>query len=214
MLFNDHVVATLAQLMRAPVPDVALICIGKGLIEANPNSSEGMGHLLAGIAHGSKFCDGLGDRDNEFKYIDRNKSRFASILVLHAWTLCNDRHFLYQAQQPFNVYSVDHGNYFAGGPHWISDDLDPGDPATVPNDLIQSCHLDADALLAACLPLQDIDERHIAKALAAPPEEWGVSLNERVALGKYLRKRQLQLLAAYGASQGQTAIEASPRLPA
>ena len=109
MLFNDYVIGTLGRLMKAPVPNIALISIAKDLIEANADSTEGMGHLFPGIAHGSQFCDGLGDRDNEFKYIEQNRSRFASILILHAWALYNDRHFLYETRHPFRVFSVDHG---------------------------------------------------------------------------------------------------------
>jgi hypothetical protein len=53
-------------------------------------------------------------------------------------------------------------------------------------------------LVDAVAPLHEISPAQIATVVAMPPEEWGITVEERVEVCKYLRLRQLQLLALYG----------------
>jgi hypothetical protein len=195
MLFNDHVVAHLGGLIGAPVLPVRLVSISKGLIDRHQNPNNGMDHIRPGIAHGSYLQLGLGDRVNSIEYAEYNRTRFASLAILYAWAEANDQHFLYDSEH--RVYSVDHGNFFPGGPHWTERELESVEPRNAPRDIIKACCLSRKDLAAACAPLQTVDEEQIARILATAPDEWGVNIPERVALAKLLRRRQLQLLAVY-----------------
>ena len=48
---------------------------------------------------------------------------------------------------------------------------------------------------AAAGSLDGIQPRTIARSVAAPPEDWGVDLDDRIALAVYLETRRRQLLA-------------------
>ena len=74
-IFAEYVVGRLARLIGAPVSDVALISIPPSLIAAHCDPQHGMGHLLPGEAHGSRFGDGLGEHSHEIKHIAANRER-------------------------------------------------------------------------------------------------------------------------------------------
>jgi len=198
-MFNDHVVSCLGRLMGAPIPKQELISVPQELIDKHSDPEEEMGHLRAGIAHGSRLLPELGDasRNVEHSSSRENKSRFAHLAILYAWTGHNDCQFLYEEKPPFRVYSVDYGNFFIGGPHWTIFDLEKDKIPFAPPDLISRSGLDKRDLRSACDKLQQINEQNIAEILAVPPNEWGVSFDERIFLGKYLRRRQLQLLTVF-----------------
>ena len=162
MLFNDHVVANLGVLIGAPVPSVRLVSISRELIALHQDPNNGMGHIRPGTAHGSYLQTELGERVNSIEHAKYNRARFASLAVLYAWEAeANDQHFLYDAEH--QVYSVDHGNFFPGGPHWMERDLENMEPRTVPDDIIQACGLTTNDLAAACALLEPIDEGRISQ---------------------------------------------------
>jgi len=39
-------------------------------------------------------------------------------------------------------------------------------------------------------------DRYIANAVAAPPDEWGISLDERIEVAQYLSRRYSELVVA------------------
>ena len=199
MMFNDHVVARFGALVGAPVPAVALVSVSQQLIDLNPDKGNGMGHIVPCIAHGSKLYDQVSERIDNIDHVhdDDNTSRFASLAILHAWMGFSDRQFIYDNASPFRVYSVDHGHFFPGGPNWTGAGLQNAADASVADDIVKTCKLDHDALVAARVPLVAVTPEQIASVLGTPPDEWGVDMNDRVALAGYIQKRQRQLAKAY-----------------
>lgn len=200
-IFAEYVVGRLARLIGAPVSDVALISIPPSLIAAHCDPQHGMGHLLPGEAHGSRFGDGLGEHSHEIKHIAANRERFASLAILHAWTQSFDRQFLYESRPPHHVHSTDHGSHFNSGPKWSP--WHSGDPrlsalAHVADDITEACGLTREELMEAAAPLHDVTARQVAEILAVPPDSWGVDPGQRAIIGRYLRLRQFHLLALYG----------------
>jgi hypothetical protein len=112
VLVNDHVTARLGTLVRAPVPQCALIDVPAELIANQPE----MSHLMAGIAHGSQFVENVTERAGfEHANVLENRPRFALLAVLFGWIGAQDHQFVYSKTAPQLVYSVDHGHFFPGG---------------------------------------------------------------------------------------------------
>jgi hypothetical protein len=199
MMFNDHIVARLGAMIGAPVPAAALVTVSQELIDLNPDKAQGMGHIQPCTAHGSRLYAEVSERIDNIDHIadDDNKGRFASLGVLHGWMGFSDRQFIYDNAQPFRVYSVDHGHFFPGGPEWTIASLQAAPAATIADDIVKSCKLDHGDLVLACSPLRTITEAQIAEILGIPMDDWDVGIDDRVALGKYLRQRQLEILATY-----------------
>jgi hypothetical protein len=208
MIFNDHVIARLGKLVDAPVPEVALVDVSNELNALNPDRATGMGHMAAGTAHGSRRFDEVSERIDAIDHVGAgdNKGRFAKLAVFNAWVgSYSDRQFLYDNAPPYRVYSVDHGHFFHGGPGWSINSLDQAPAAQIANDIVTACNLTNDDLSDACSSLEDVADVEIAEVLAIPPDEWGVSLDERVALASYVHKRRRELLAAHPRKQKEGA---------
>jgi hypothetical protein len=195
--FNDLVATQLGRLIGAPVPDKSvLVLIPSEFIAANYPA---LRHLAPGIANGARFIDGTTEKSYRIKYLDDgdNRSRFASLAVFFGWMGGHDRQFIYSNASPRLVYSVDHGDFFHGGRYWTSERLDLADEAEAYYRCLRHCGFADQELIDACEPLLSITSEHIAEAVATPPDEWGVSTNERVALAKYLNRRRHELIKTY-----------------
>lgn len=199
MMFNDHVIARLGALISAPVAEVALINIPQAMIDLNPDKGSQMGHICPCVAHGSKFFPNVSDRVDGFANVGDgdNKLRFATIGVLHSWACCSDRQFIYQTEQPYGVYSVDHGHFFPGGPNWTQATLAGAAPVAVAQDLVAACGLTAAELAGVCARLDQVSEDDLAAILAIPPDEWGVPNDDRAALAELLWTRRCDLIHSY-----------------
>jgi hypothetical protein len=68
--------------------------------------------------------------------------------------------------------------------------------------------LTADELRQAAAPLAEVLLEDVAAAIAAAPDEWGIPMEHRVALAKYLWKRRGDLLAAYRIQVNVPAVSA------
>jgi hypothetical protein len=192
--FNDQVAARLGHLTGAPVPDrVMLVRVPQALIDANQGT---MGQFREGIGHATGFIADTTDREG-IRYADQpeNRSRFAALAVFYGWIGSSDEQFIYRKTAPNLVYSVDHGHFFTG-PGWAIDNLRAAPGATPYAAAVQACNLTAAELSTACEGLSAITPEQIAAAVAAPPDEWGVSLDERIAVAEYLHRRQDQMTAA------------------
>jgi hypothetical protein len=186
-------------LIGAAVPRVSLVKIPKELIDANPDKAHAMGHCQPGIAHGSELLPNVTERIDQFQHIgdDDNKRRFGVLGVLHCWIGFSDRQFLYEVTNPFRVFAVDHGHFFPGGPNWTLASLAAASPPAVATDLATACGLAQDDLHAACAALAGVLDAQISQIVAVPPDEWGVKINERVGVAKYLSHRRDVLLKLY-----------------
>ncbi len=62
--------------------------------------------------------------------------------------------------------------------------------------LVSSCGLTNNDIRQALIALKTVTEETIIQAVASPPSEWGITMEERVAMVEYLMKRQQKLLNA------------------
>ena len=191
-LVADQVVGRLGDAIRAPVAEVGIVDVPAQLVAESPYLEP----FEPGVGHGSLFIPGCHDsRDVAFAYEQENEERFALLAVLYGWALADDRQFLYQKTPPRLVHSVDHGNFFAGGPEWTIDTLATAPVAEPDTWIAIQAGTRGDALRAAIAQLRSVADAGIAEAVAAPPGAWGVSMDERVALAEYLAHRRDELLA-------------------
>lgn len=204
MIFNDQVAANLGKLIHAAVPDVTVAEVPQALIDANPNT---MKHMKAGTAHASKEIEGCSGRLGiEHADDGNNRERFARLAVFFGWMGGGDQQFIYNNAKPHLVHSVDHGHFFHGGPNWTSDGTKQAPLAQVDAELMKHCQFTSEELRDACAPLLSVTTEQIAEAVAAPPDDWGVSMNERIALAEYLERRRAELVAAYAGDETQAPI--------
>ncbi|MEM6435727.1 MAG: hypothetical protein AAF773_18025 [Cyanobacteria bacterium P01_D01_bin.115] len=57
----------------------------------------------------------------------------------------------------------------------------------------KNCKLTPDELAEAFDALSDISEQQIVTAVASPPDDWGLTIEERITLVRYLINRQSAL---------------------
>ncbi|MFZ4729523.1 MAG: HipA family kinase [Pseudanabaena sp.] len=195
-IINDRVAAKLGQAMQAPVGEPYLVEISQELLDLELEFS----YLATGVAHATKFIPNCSDDHGEFLYASSsvNHSRFASLAVLYGWIYADDHQFLRENQSPRLVYSVDHGHFFVGGPDWtiehLSNYLNPAKPDHL---LVRNCKLNNEDLIPTLAALGRISEQTIVQIVGGVPEEWGISIDERLTLVEYLIKRQHELLANF-----------------
>jgi hypothetical protein len=192
VLVNDQIVARLGELIHASVPRAALIDVPAELIA---NQSE-MSHMMAGIAHGSQFVENVTERMGfEHAAITENRPRFALLAVLFGWTGAQDHQFVYAKTAPQLVYSVDHGHFFPGGPSWTEPSLRAAPQSQLDTQITQACNATQAELHAAIRELSAIDDQALTSVVALPPDEWGMTMEDRIVLVEFLIRRRAELLA-------------------
>lgn len=184
--------ARLGLAMGAPVGQPQIVEIGTELLDVN------FSFLSPGKAHATRFiANCFDDRDTiKYKNHEENRPRFALLSVLFGWVYSQDQQFIYQKNHPNLVYSVDHGHFFPGGPDWKESDLTSAPTSVVDKKLVSSCGLTNNDIRQALIALKTVTEETIIQAVASPPDEWGITIEERVAMVEYLVKRQQELLNA------------------
>ncbi len=116
----EHVVARIAAVIQAPVPNIAFVRIPQGLIDEEPS----VANFRTEITHGSEYIPDLRDsRVVEYTIEQENRVRFARLAILDALTCADDRQFLYSSVKPHIVYSVDHGHYLPDNHRWNANSL-------------------------------------------------------------------------------------------
>src|SRR6266568_4222530 len=140
----------------------------------------------------------------EVAYVDvpqeliARQPRFAKLAVLYGWVFPQNQQFIYEMAAPHLVYSTDHGHFFPNGPDWTPAHLPQAGVATPDQALVGPCHLSQDELRTAAAPLVGLQDQAIARAVAAPLDEWGIAMDDRVAVATYLARRRGEILAALG----------------
>jgi hypothetical protein len=186
-IFNDHVCGLLGNAMGAPVPSVSLIMVPQELIVAEPQIAD----FSPGLAHGSLYVGDTSDRlwlahmDKEY-----NRGRFALLSVMYGWLCANDNQLIYANQEPYLVYSVDHGFFFPGGPEWKISNFANSIEAKPYEEIRTQCSLTEQEIGVAIQALGRVSTTKIVEAIAWTPDEWGVSLEEKAALASFLCTRQ------------------------
>lgn len=192
-IINDQVVARLGLTIGAPVGKPQLVEISAELIAEDPSYD----YLTPGTAHGTLYVADCFDDRETGKYASQseNRARFALLSVLYGWVYSGDPQFIYKKARPNLVYSVDHGHFFPGGPNWTASNLQQAPDAELDRYLVSTCKLTSEEIEQALLVLNTVTEDVIIQAVAAPPSEWGLTIDERVTLVTYLLKRKQELLA-------------------
>jgi hypothetical protein len=192
VLVNDQIVARLGKLIHASVPHVALIDVPAELIAGQPE----MSHMMAGIAHGSQFVENVTEREAVAHVaIPENRPRFALLAILFGWIGAQDHQFVYSKTAPELVYSVDHGHFFPGGPAWTGPSL-AGAPQSQPDiQITNGCNATQPELHQAIRALTAVGDEALISVVSLPPDEWGLTMADRVALFNFLKNRRAGLLA-------------------
>ena len=193
-IVNDQVVARLGLAIGAPVGQPEIVEISSELIEEDPSFS----YLIPGTAHATIYIPNCSDDREPVQYAKQaeNRERFALLCVLYGWVHAGDHQFIYQKQRPNLVHSIDHGHFFPGGPNWTEDDLVQAPRAELDQLLLRTCNfkVNSDEIQEALRRLEAVKEETIIPAVAAPPTEWGLTIDDRVTLVEYLIRRQQELL--------------------
>jgi hypothetical protein len=192
-IVNYQVVARLGMAIGAPVGEPCIVEISEELIAEDSRFS----YLTPGTAHATLYIPKCSSPREEINYTNQpeNRERFALLILLYGWVYANDYQFIYKNARPNLVYSVDHGHFFPGGPEWKQRDLLEAASAEINPRLVSNCKLKLEEIRQG-LPLLDaVSEETIIQAVAAPPSEWGLTIDERVTLVEYLVKRRQDLLA-------------------
>lgn len=188
---NEQIVGRLGTLIDAPIPSIAQIEIPAPLIANQPE----MAHMTAGLAHGSLFSSDLTERE-AISHLDvpPNRARFARLAVLYGWVVAADHQFFYSKSDPHLVHSVDHAYFFPGQASWTVQSLAQAPPPQLDTTITQACNLTQPELHAAIRRLSEVDSREVGCSVALPPDDWGLTMDERVALLEFLLRRKATLV--------------------
>jgi hypothetical protein len=193
-LFTDQVVGRLGTAMGAPVPPTTLVELPELLARYHPILS----HFVPGPAHASQEVATTVINRREVLYRDYNVERFCDLAVLHGLCLAGDAQFLYEVAPPHRVYSADHGHFFPGKDAWTALRLNTEPPVLGPSvDIIGGVRPSREQLVAAVSKLRGINDAEIVRAVAAPPEGWGIPVPDRVAAGMFISRRREDLMRLF-----------------
>lgn len=192
-IVNVQVVARLGMAIGAPVGEPCIVEISEELIAEDSKFS----YLTPGTAHATLYIPESSAEREQVNYTNQpeNRERFALLILLYGWVYANDYQFIYKNARPNLVYSVDHGHFFPGGPEWNQRDLLQAASAEINLRLVSNCQLKLEDINQGLMLLDAVSEESIIQAVAAPPREWGLTIDERVILVEYLVKRRQDLLA-------------------
>jgi hypothetical protein len=106
-----------------------------------------------------------------------------------------DYQFLYDESSSHLMYAIDYGECLPGGSAWSIASLAAAPPAA-PDAWIAGDEAITDASIRAEIGrLGYVTDEDIAHVVAVPPDSWGLAMEERVALARFLAGRRDQLLA-------------------
>jgi hypothetical protein len=193
-IFNDQIIARLGHLLGAPVGQPVFVTIPEELKQIEPQ----MHDISSGLAHGTLWIPDTTER-LWLAYTDKdyNRSRFALLSVLYGWLGANDNQLVYSNQDPYLVYSVDHGHFFPGGPDWNIQSLANSPEAQPHPEICASCGLNDSDIKAALVNLNRIADDDIIEMIGLPPDEWGVSMDERIEISNFIMSRRDEMLVRF-----------------
>jgi hypothetical protein len=190
--FNEQTIASLGQWLDAPIPPIEIVRLTGELRAAESN----LQHFIAGPLHASEYkANTSGRMELQHAHAPENRSRAAALVVLYTWTNASDHQVIYELDPPNLMWSVDHGHFFVGDPNWTAERLRAVPLVAGLDQFFQPLGLRPDELGPAFSLLEAASDEAIAQAVARPPDEWGVTIDERVALCVFLSTRRRAVLA-------------------
>lgn len=193
-LVSEQVVARIGRAMGAPVAEVRVLDLPPELARDDLS----MRGIAPGLAHGSLKIDGCSNASGRLHtHLPENRARYVLLATLFGLTVAGDQQFILRDDPPRLVWSVDHGLFLPERGAWRVSDLEHPDLPRRPGleaSLAGECAFTPAEHRVACAALAGLRAEDIAAAVAAPPEVWGLSARERVALAWYLGRRRDTLL--------------------
>ena len=195
-IVNDQIVARLGLVLGAPVGDPVLVEIAPELIEIEPK----LEYIAPGVAHGTRYIPNCFDQFTLIATSEpANRSRLIRLALLYGWTCAKDHQFLFNTTPPRLIHSVDHGHFFPNGPNWSSQDLNSAPPSIL-DPYFADCQFTSHEIAEGRRVLEQITLAEIVRAVAHPPDQWGITVSERVAMVRYLDRQKQNLLSTLSAS--------------
>ncbi|HZD68423.1 MAG TPA: HipA family kinase [Actinomycetes bacterium] len=194
----EHVVSLFGTLIGAPVAEVRLVTVTSELLTQLNIVLDAGGPAAVGVHHGSRWVDGFSDRF-DIRYADENRQAFAALHILYSWLFCNgDHQFIYRNAEPHDVLSVDHSSFLPDGTGWSAQRLRAHQDQLQLDPFFDSLALKQEEAADALDRLARLQPADIARVIATPPDEWGVSADDRVALAEYAEARRRKILENFG----------------
>ena len=191
---TEQIVPRLGQLVGARVPEASLIQLQEDMIDFLEEKKAGGLDInftpAPGLHHGSmwafRYSDREGVRGDEYL-----RESHAALQVLYSWIGCEgDHQVIYSEEPPHEVLSVDHSMFFPGGLGWTPETLKERATSVTRDSFFDPAGIDSSHRQAALDRLEALSVQDLARAVAAPPEEWGVTVEERIAIVEYLFVRR------------------------
>lgn len=202
-IVNDQIIAHLGTALGAPVGQPKIIEIVPALVELEPKH---LAHIPLGTAHGTRF---IHDCMDSYTLIatseDGNRPRLMLLAILYGWVFANDHQFLFNNYPPRLIHSVDHGHFFPNGPDWKIEDL-KNTPKAQLDPYFADCHFTLAELKQGRKALEQVTEKKLIQAVASPPDQWQLTIEERIALVEYLAKRKQELLTGDLRDERQSSV--------
>ena len=174
--------------------DVSVVELTKELVDGDQKAPA---HLGAGTCHGSKAVSEK-DMDQtwikpEYKDEPANRPRFAAIAVLYGLLDAGDSQLHYDPVTHL-VYTLDHGDFLPGSYDWNEQKILTAPDAAIPyNRAMKEFGITDKELLAALIDLKAMSIQQIVDAAARVPVSWEITEGERLALVKYVVRRQKEM---------------------
>lgn len=115
-------------------------------------------------------------------------------MVLYSWIKANDNQLIYKKLKPHLAYSVDHGHFFPNGPNWTIETLRANKNNIELDSWFLQCGLSETSMYQARDNLMTIKDEDIKLVVDSPPDEWGITEDERIELSDYLISRKQKLI--------------------
>ncbi|TLN27015.1 hypothetical protein FDZ71_00210 [bacterium] len=177
---TEQVVARMALLIGAPVPQVAIVRLGAAEAETLPEE------VRPGLYHGSREIPNA-DVVYWLRSNKTNQSDIAGIDVLFSWAHSGDEQYLLDADDRY--FSFDHGAFLPGGPCWDKDSLQTAEaPGRL--DMFGRAGVGVEYYRPILERLEALTVEEVAAAVGMHPAEWECTVDDRVALAEYFWSRR------------------------
>lgn len=186
-LAHEWIVSQLGKWLGAPVAEPALLAVDSALVQGvTPNGIA----LPGGIYFGSRFQNGSESTKVEWVDRDGNADRFAPLLALWEWCLGEDSQYLYNAEEDLQVWSIDHGLWFATHDKpWSAQRMTAWTGIDWEWPEGQQFGISQDSLLHAADRVGAVVEADLIGILAGVPVSWSVTDETLAAIGEFLLTR-------------------------